>query len=313
MSADYWYRLHFKLRLYEADGQLFQRLVSDVLHARFSGFVAVAPAGALGDGGNDGFVPQEGRYFQVYGPRAGTSLRPAAMVRKAKEDFAKLRRNFPGVQRYSFVCNDRYQGVPRDVLDALAEMQEQTGLPCDPVASRDLADWFMVLPEDRRAEIVAGVPTVLPTWVDPRAVGEVLAHLAGTDAGWGATKDRAPDFDAKIRFNGLDGLAADRLRILSYQTGLIDEFLAPRGAHLAQAIAEELRQLYQQSLEGVPDHEEDAPAVRYVWMAERLIPEAARAHPHTLKAYREAAAVVLAKYFETCDIYEEPGAGRRPT
>jgi hypothetical protein len=43
-------------------------------------------------------------------------------------------------------------------------------------------------------------------------------------------------------------------------------------------------------------------------MMERLIPSQARAHPHSLKAYREAAEVVLAKYFESCDIYAQPGA-----
>lgn len=309
MSADYWYRLHFKLRLYEADGQSFQRLASDILHASFPGFVAVAPSGALGDGGNDGFVPQEQHYFQVYGPQAASSQRPAWAVRKAVADFEKLRRNYPGIQRYSFVYNDRYQGVPRNVLDALAKMQTQTGIACRIVASRHLTDWFMNLSEDRRAGIIAGVPTALPEWIDPRALGEVVAHLALHDTSWdGMSRRIAPDFDKKIQFNGLNGFAAARLRSMSYQAGSVDAFFETRDAHLAQAVAQELRELYDRSRQQVKvkSGDEDAAALRYIWMIDRMIPPIAPKDAVTLKAYRQAAEVVMAKYFESCDVYEEP-------
>jgi hypothetical protein len=295
MSSDFWYRLYFKLRLYEAEGNAFQQLVSNILHDAFPGFVPVAPAGAYGDGGNDGYVPEVGRYFQVYGPRPTTSMRPAAVVRKAKADFTKLLARYPDVRHYSFVLNDRYQGVPADLTDALLEMQAQTGIPCDVVASRNLDDWFMALLEDKRQAILHGVPVDLPQWIDARAVGEVLIHLADVDARFDQGRERAPNFDRKIRFNGLPGAVADRLRSMSYQCGLIDDFLAPRGQHLAQAIAGELNELYRQSQQHVNDDMENAPALRYLWMVDRLIPQAIRPHCHSLKAYREAAEVVLVK------------------
>lgn len=311
MSAAYWYRLHFDLRLYEADGSAFQLLVSDVLRGRFNGFVAVSPAGPLGDGGNDGFVPSDGWYFQVYGPQVGSTLRPAAVVSKTRQDFAKLRSNYADLRRYSFVFNDHYRGVPKDVLDALQELQRQTGVRCDAVASRDLADWFMELSEDARQSILRGVPVQSPEWVDPSAVGKVLSLLADAEARFDQTRQRAPDFDEKIRFNGLPSMIADRLRAMSYQCGMVDQFLSVRGRHLAQAIAQELRMRYAASCEKFEDGLGDAPALRYVWLVEQLIPKPARAHPHSLKAYREAAEVVLAKYFESCDIYAQPGPGGR--
>jgi len=309
MSAAYWYRLHFSLRLYESDGNAFQRLISDILHARFPGFIAVSPAGCLGDSGNDGFVPQQGWYFQVYGPQAGSNWRPAAVVRKAGQDFAKLRQHYPDLRRYSFVFNDRYLGAPKDLLDALRGLQAQTGVTCDVVSGRDLTDWFMALPEGRRQDILRGIPVEPPEWVDPRAVGEVLSSLADAEARFDPARSRAPDFDEKIRFNGLPAFVADRLRAMSYQCGSVEEFLSLRGQHLAQAIAQELRQLYAQSLEKFADDLDGQPALRYVWLVEQLIPPQARAHPHSLKAYREAAEVVLAKYFESCDIYAQPSPG----
>lgn len=309
---DYWYRLHFKLRLYEASGNLFQQLAVDVLNATWPDFVSIAPSGPLGDGGNDGYIPSERRYFQMYGPQPNTQVRPADIVRKAREDFAKLRQNYPDMRRYSFVFNDRFQGIPRDVDEALRKMAESTGVCCDAMASRELCDMFMRLPDERRADIVRGVPTQVPSWIEPRAVSEILQYLADRESGFSQTKARAPDFDVKIEFNGLAGPAADWLRALSYQAAEIDEFLGKRDPYLAQAIAQELHDLYQQSLGAITDEDTDAPALRFIWMRDQLIPDGGKAHPHTLKAYREAAGVVLAKYFETCDIYEEPGPGRRP-
>ena len=48
--------------------------------------------------------------------------------------------------------------------------------------------------------------------------------------------------------------------------------------------------------------------MRYVWLVESLIPNSIPQHPHTMKAYRQAAQVIIAKYFETCDAYEHPNS-----
>ena len=312
-ADDLWLLLYFKLRLYEADGAAFQRLAADVLQVRYPDFVPVRPSGPIGDHGNDGYVPGEAMFFQVYGPSACTDLSPRAAAKKARQDFAKLRSRYPDLRTYGFVLNDRFQGVPAAVLDELLAMQQETGVPCKVIAAGRLLDWFMALPQDRRKLIVQGVPFRLPDWVDPRAVGEILQHLADRTAPWRTARAISAEFDAKLRFNGLEGEAADWLRALSYQTYLIDEFLAARGSYLAQSVAEDMRDLYRQSVEAIPQTDPDAPALRYVWMAERLIPSDANAHPHSLKAYREAARVVLSKYFEACNVYEQPGMGGRPT
>jgi hypothetical protein len=86
----------------------------------------------------------------------------------------------------------------------------------------------------------------------------------------------------------------------------VDEFLLRRDPGLQQAISEEIRELYATSKKDIPDADPDAANIRYAWMLDRLIPEAGRQHPHSWKAYREAAQIVLAKFFETCDAYEYP-------
>jgi len=60
---NFWFRTLFKLKIYEVSGESFQKLFSDIAGYRYPGFQAVAPYGNQGDGGNDGWVPDENRYF----------------------------------------------------------------------------------------------------------------------------------------------------------------------------------------------------------------------------------------------------------
>lgn len=166
---------------------------------------------------------------------------------------------------------------------------------------------FMELSPDQKEAIVGGIPADVPEFIDSRAVGELLSHLADKDASIpDFMSDQAPDFADKIQVNGLSAQVGSFLTYFFYQIQTVDDFLHARGIHQAQAIALELRSFYEESLRVIPDTAEHAPDLRYVWLVEQLIPAQAYSHPHSLKAYREAAQVILAKYFEVCDVYEHP-------
>lgn len=310
-SNDYWYRLLFKVKLYEASGYAFQGLVEHLYQYGVTGFQSIAPWGNWGDGGNDGWIPETGHYLQIYGPKATTAWQPTDAVKKATTDFAKLPKKWSDVERYSFVLNDRFTGTPAPVARSLQELQNKHRLlSARSVDCAALESLFMSLAEDQRQVIVGGLPATTPGFVDSRAVGELLSGLADRIAPMAflMSKNDAPDFDEKIIFNGLTEPVASYLRLYSYQTSTLDDFLGKRDIGLGQAIAQEVRKLYKQSKAIIPASDHEAANLRYGWMMERLIPELPRQHPHSLKAYREAAQIVLAKYFETCDAYEHPSS-----
>ena len=100
-------------RLLCADGQAFQILFSTVMSASHADFVTIRPQGSKGDGGNDGFVPSAGHYFQVYGP-IDPSSKITYAVKKLARDFSKLQTTWAEsvpIQAFSFVFNDKYQGA----------------------------------------------------------------------------------------------------------------------------------------------------------------------------------------------------------
>jgi hypothetical protein len=265
------------------------------------------PWGDWGDGGNDGWIEEDGHYFQVYGPKPTTKLTESTALNKAIEDFDKLPKKWQNVQRYSFVMNDRFSGIPAPIGSALQALKIAKNLKvAKAVETQDLMIVFMTLTPGERQDIVGGVPESAD-FLDTRALGELLTGLAETATGkLTYLKEKAPDFDAKIRFNGLTPPISTRLEAASYQANIVDEFLDGRDPGLRQAIAQEIRGYYQESKAEFPDKVSDFANLRYVWLLDRIMPDDAARHPHTKAAYRGAAEIVLAKYFESCDAYEHP-------
>lgn len=307
-SNDFWYRTLFKLKLYEAAGDSFQRLFNQLMEHSALGFQSIAPRGNWGDGGNDGWIESEGHYFQVYGPKPTTEISPIVVLEKATEDFKKLPQKWKDVRAYSFVINDRLTGAPAPLASTLQQLKSDYSLQEAKVMdSAELMRRFMALPESLRQDILGSVPSEIADFVDPRAVGEVLTHIADSAEMLPAFLDeQAPDFDVKIQLNQITSPVSEYLRTFSWQANTVDEFLGTRGSGLQQSVAGEIHDLYKRSTTVIPDADSDAPNLRYVWMVEELIPSSMRRNTHSMKAYREAAQVVLAKYFETCDAYVHP-------
>lgn len=305
---DFWLRLLFKVKLYEASGDTFQNLFSRLMELSNPKFQAVAPWGDWGDGGNDGWIEDEGHYFQVYGPKPTTKNTESVALGKALEDFDKLPKKWANVRRYTFVINDRYCGIPGPLASSLQTLKINKSLDEAGVKGcKELTAVFMDLPESFREEIIPGIPSGQPDYVDSRCVGDLLNTLANSaKTGMSFLSGTAPDFDEKISLNGLTSPICEAIKHHFWHVSVVNDFLDARDSGLQQGISEEIRALYLASKLAIPDSDPEAPNARYVWILEQLVPPIAHAHPHTLTAYRHAAQIVIAKYFETCDAYEHP-------
>lgn len=309
MSHDnFWFRTLFRLKIYEVSGESFQRLFNDIVSYRHPSFQSVAPYGNLGDGGNDGWIPDENRYCQVYGKKASSETNLPYILSKATRDFETQKENWGQIDRYHFVYNDRFDGSPSPIGQALLTLKKQHGLIEASVwDSRKLEQMFMELDKDQKESILGGIPSDIPDFIDSRMVAELLKHLADNALqNIPLLNESAPDFYLKIELNGIKPPISDFLKTYFYQSRDVDDFLSTRDIGLKQSIATEMQEIYSESLATIPSNADDVANMRYVWMMEKLIPKTV-SHPHSRKAYREAAQVILANYFEICDIYEHPG------
>jgi len=309
-TQDFWFRKLFRLRIHEVAGDAFQDLFSSVMSYSDPRFQSVQPWGNWGDGGNDGWIEEDGHYHQVYGPKATTSSEDSALaaLSKAQKDFLKLPTKWKNVRRFSFVFNDRFIGVPAPLAAALQSLKTTQKLEgADAICAHQLLVRFMGLSEENRRDIIGYAPPPDEPIVDPRALGELLSALADSSQPLKfLAKGDAPLFEQKIAMNGLTSPIADRLRVHSPQSTMVDDFLAKSDPGVAQAIAQEVKGYYEESKVVIADASDEAANDRYVWMIGQLIPSTLNSHPHSQAAYRLAAEIVMAKYFEACDVYEHP-------
>lgn len=118
-------RLQFKLKIYKSNGTEFQSFFEEIMEASYSDFQKIRPYGNRGDGGNDGYIPSTGTYYQVNAPK-NPDEKDAEAAKKLKEDFEKVKTNWDRiseVKSYHFVFNDKWHGSTIVIEEALAELR----------------------------------------------------------------------------------------------------------------------------------------------------------------------------------------------
>lgn len=300
-------RTLFKLKIYQSVGQKFQDLFVDVMTRSDSRFRTVKPHGRKGDKGNDGFIPEDGRYYQVYAPEDPKSKVTDA-VKKAKRDFGKLKANWENVspiKDFRFVLNDKYQGAYPDVEFELAAIKKDHSLTeSKPFLAKDLETVFLGLPI---ACIHSVLGAVVPRQdnisdIDFAVFTEVLQHLVDTMKPIAKSGMLAvPDFEEKIKFNCIES-AASLLTVGSYQAGAVDAYFNKHGEFTRSDIRNRLAKCYEEKSQSVKGYTQDTSAFGDKVYFEVLnhIAQGDR------KTVQDAAIVLIAYFFEKCDVFEEP-------
>lgn len=303
----YFARTQFQIRVYQSKGQRYQDFFVDVMTRRDIGFVPVKPQGRRGDQGNDGFIPDRGCYFQVYAPEDPKDKATKA-AKKAIDDFAKLKENWEDdapIVEYRFVFNDEYLGAFPDILHALEELKKKHRLRIAmPFLAADLEREFMQLPA---SEMYAVLGSVIPRPefiqdIDYAALTEVLQHLVDNQRPLPAEGVPAvPDYDKKMQFNDIDR-AASLLRVGNYQNAAVEQYFERHGEFTKTDIRNRLAHSYEVAKIEVSGHVgADTPLGDRVFF--RLLNVTV---PEATKQVQDAAIVLIAYFFEKCDVFEDP-------
>ena len=139
--------LQFRIKIYSKNGTEFQSFFENIIEKAFSNFKKVPSGG--GDGGNDGWIKELGRYYQVYAPNT-PATKDSDAARKLKTNFKTLKENWGNIselKEYYFVFNDKYYGSqkPEEVIAELEK--ENPGIKLILFLAKDLEGIFFRLNE----------------------------------------------------------------------------------------------------------------------------------------------------------------------
>jgi hypothetical protein len=288
-------RIMFKNKVNGADGNAFEDLFTAIMNYAEPGFQQIKPWANIGDRKNDGYIPGKGIYYQVFAPEDIKKSYPK-VVAKLVNDFDGLKTQWSPINEFYFVVNDKFNGVNADTEKAIKKMKGDHNLRHAAfLTAKDMENMLFKLADDKIQTIVGFLP-------DPEkmsilnygVLNEVIGHIMKLpiqkipDGSY-----VAPDWDKKIAFNGLTSLTAHYLGSAYFQVGDLEVYLKNNGDFLAQELKDRITQLY------ISEKEKTNGDGLFMEILLRLCPD-------DKLMYKEAALVIMAKYFEACDIFEEP-------
>jgi hypothetical protein len=287
-------RTKFKLKIHESNGQVFEDLFTSIMNYAEQDFQAIKAWGNVGDRKNDGYIKSKGIFFQVYAPEEITKSY-VKVVSKLKKDFEGLKKQWTPINEFYFVVNDKYQGVNADCEQEIQAIKKEydlnnTGFK----TAKDLENLLFKLDDDQIFSIIGFLPDPEKITLDFSVLSEVIEHLMKLPLS--VVTDSSiiyPDWDSKIQFNGLEGVANQYLNTGFLQVVLLDKYLNNENNFLAEEVKNKVREVY-------IDLKNSYSGDELFW---KIV---AKISPREELGIQVTIIILLAKYFETCDIFEEP-------
>lgn len=287
-------RKQFKLKIHEANGQAFEDIFTTIMNYVESDFQSIKPWGNIGDRKNDGYIRSKGIFFQVFSPEEITTSYPN-VIKKLNGDFNELLKQWSPVNEFYFVVNDKYQGVNADCEQAIQSIKKNHELTnAGFKTAADLENLLFSLEESQILAIAGFLPDPAMIQLDYTVLSEIISHLMGLSLP--KTQDSSiiyPDWNEKITFNNLDSMAANYLNNGSLQIGSLDEYLDNQSNFFADKVKDKIREIYTECRKTYSGSD-------LFWKMVDMI----STRPET--SFQAAGIVLISKYFETCDVFEEP-------
>lgn len=289
-----YYEKDFVIAFLRARGDAFQTFFEKLMGLAYKAdFMACRPWGNLGDRKNDGFLKSERRLFQVYAPNE----------MEATKATAKIRKDFEGAKAYWGEYFDKWvfahnavDGLPPHVQSLLLELEKANpGVKLEPwcleefrrvfrrLELEDLQSWFGFVPsEETNLDLgFKDLQVVLETIA--RRPAPPLQEVKDVPMG-------------KIEANALSESVTILLKTGMTKAPLVEEFFEKwHEETFGERVAESFRAKYQALRTQFQPDEIFVKLESWAGGADRGQP-----------VHQLAVLAVLAYYFGTCDIFEEP-------
>jgi hypothetical protein len=202
-------------------------------------------------------------------------------------------------------------GYPTTIA-TLESLKQKYGLmECGLFLAKDLEDVLLELAEDQINAVIGFAPNPADLKVlQLSLVHEVVTHIVENTSPRSLKESLIdPDFDTKISFNGL-AVTGTWLRDANYRSGTLEEYFKANSNFTRQELRNRLKGIYEESAtkDIVDDGDATTADKRLLYILEEVTPTPPNKDKRFTKELQDAALVIIAYFFESCDIFEEPAA-----
>jgi hypothetical protein len=292
----------FKNKALSSDGQAYEDLFIRIMEETSTSFQPVKPQGPLGDKKNDGFDFVTGEYYQCYAPEDLSKNIPTAVnkLQKSADGLVGYWDGISKVKKIYFVVNDEYDGAYPEIYQKLAELRNQyVGIKFELFRTKDLERKILSLDIDAIQRIIGFLPDPQTTQLDPDYLTEVLRHLMNFESNF--SENNLPDqldFKKKIKHNELSEYIGNHLQFAYNSIYQVDNYFKYNSDFEKDELQRKFITLYQQEVESI-GLIGDKSNIIFINLLSKIC-------PRDNQSIRMAALILMAYYFQACDIFEEP-------
>lgn len=288
-------RILFQNKILNSDGNSFEDLFTQIMNYAEPDFQQIKPWGNIGDRKNDGFIRSKGIYYQVFAPE-NIKNSYYETVSKLEKDFNGLlnHKDWSPINEFYFLVNDKYHGVHPDACNVIDKIVKDNNLNKGKIITvKDLENKLFGLGDEYIIRVVGFLPDVNHiNQIDFSVLNQVVGHIMTLSVNPVHEKIKFPDWDEKIVFNDLCNETKGFLEVASYNLGSLNDYLANED-FLAEKLQKHLISIYE-------DKRVDFKGDNLFW---EILNECL---PRREQQFFTPVVTILAKYFESCDIFEEP-------
>ena len=298
-------RIIFKNKIYAADKQAFEDLFTRVKQNEDENFKQVKSQGRFGDGKCDGFNAKTGEYYQVYAPESLDGKEDKAKTKMSAAVSGLIdfwtKNNFE-VKKFYFVVKDDYRHVYASLYTNAKAIATDYQINCEILTCKDLEDAFLKLDEDKMTDVLELVTIPNPLNIENVEYGimqeviEFLSKMKGSILKEAIPAN--PDFEKKIVFNKLSKAVGAFLNFGQLQSFAIRDFFELNSNFVKEELRIVFNTIYSQGIKEIP--ESDTKNDEVFWFIAR------ESSPKNNTTYYNVVYVLMAYYFEYCDIFETP-------
>lgn len=198
------------------------------------------------------------------------------------------------------MVNDKYAGSPPDLLKKAIEMGTKYGIEVEIMQARDLERIFLSL-DEKMFDVVNFIEVSDRINIDFASLKSLIKYIVNMPYSTENEELLKPEeFEQKIKFNNLNDDVTSILNMYSIYTGEIKKYFDNVNKLEEYEVQIRLKEIYEESKKVIPDICEDCASLRFVYVKQMITPK------NITFAVENAINALLAYYFESCDILENP-------
>ena len=303
--SNWFYSFLFDNCIREKNAQSFEDFFCEIMKSYDNNFQKVKASGRKGDCSCDGLNLSTDEYYLCYSPEDIKKISTQKnALKKISNDINGILSKWKSIHKIYYVINDKFMGLSPEILQLFDDLKKNIPTPDIEILSMEhLRKTCLSLDISDKQRILGFAPdlSTQKPLVNFETISKIIQYIEKNPRPLSSgEKYNVPDFNDKIAFNNLSNDISNQLNSAKYYISKVDDFFNAFPFYDKDDLKNHISQIYNESCTTIDSSEDNFADKRFYYVLNKII------YDYTSKAVSDNALIIMATFFESCDIFEEP-------